>query len=189
MADILLGTLRDIWRDNKDAAEAVESLLQTTGTDDVGALIESLEGKDFATQTTLAALKTAFDNEDFAQEATLANVFKTTDFTEERQINQTPTIGTQGNAWDNVATGANGNSNSIDTQYTSNVDIFGVVSGATEISIYLSQDNTNFYDSGIVIEITEAEDFAVIDLPIGARYIRLQSSNDITATTTIASKM
>lgn len=35
-------------------------------------LLNSLDGKDFATQTTLAALLTAFNNEDFASETTLA---------------------------------------------------------------------------------------------------------------------
>ena len=74
MADILLGTLRDIWRDNKDAAEAVETLLQTAGTDDVGVLIESLEGKDFATQATLNDLLTNFNAEDFASETTLSSI-------------------------------------------------------------------------------------------------------------------
>lgn len=101
----------------------------------------------------------------------------------------TPAIGTEGNAWSAALTGVAGNSASIDLQYVSAVDIFGNVSAATDISVYLSQDNTNFYDSGIVIEISSAENFAVMDLPIGTRYIRLQSSNDVTATATIAAKM
>ena len=117
------------------------------------------------------------------------DIFKTSDFTEERKITEITVIGEEGNAWNNESTGANGDSNAIDTQFTSVVDIAGEVSGATNITLYKSQDGTNFYDSGIVIEITEAEDFAVNDLPVGFRYLRLQSSNDVTATATIAAKM
>ena len=117
------------------------------------------------------------------------DIFKTSDFTEERKITEITAMGEEGNAWNNESTGANGDSNAIDTQFTSVVDIAGEVSGATNITLYTSQDGTNFYDSGIVIEITEAEDFAVNDLPVGFRYLRLQSSNDITATATIAAKM
>ena len=101
----------------------------------------------------------------------------------------TEPIGEEGNAWNNEATGANGDSNTVDTQFTTTVDIAGEVSGATDITLYKSQDGTKFYNSGIVIEITEAEDFAVNNLPVGFRYLRLQSSNNITATATIAAKM
>ena len=99
------------------------------------------------------------------------------------------TAGEEGNAWNNEATGASGNSSAIDTQYVSVVDIAGTVDGATDLTLYKSQDGTNFYDSGIVIEITSAEDFAVNNLHVGFRYLRLQSSNNVTATATIAAKM
>ena len=49
-------------------------MLQTTGATDVGDLIESLEGKDFATQTTLNDLLTNFNAEDFASETTLSSI-------------------------------------------------------------------------------------------------------------------
>ena len=48
MSDILLGDLRDIWRDNKDAAEAIETIL---------------DNEDFAEQTTLNELKERFDTD------------------------------------------------------------------------------------------------------------------------------
>ena len=41
----------------------METLLQTAGTDDVGVLIESLEGKDFAEQVTLNNLKERFNTD------------------------------------------------------------------------------------------------------------------------------
>lgn len=58
--------------------------------DDQITLLTSLDGKDFATQTTLAALLTAFNNEDFATETTLAalnTAFGTTDFATQTTLN------------------------------------------------------------------------------------------------------
>ena len=110
-------------------------------------------------------------------------------FTEVRQINETPEIGTEGNAWNNELTGANGESAVVDTRYTSVVDIAGVVDGPTNIEVLKSQDGTNFYFSGIRVEIDVAGDFGINDLPVGFRYIRLLSNQDVTATATIAAKM
>ena len=55
MSDILLGDLRDIWRDNKDAAEAIETILNNEDFAQENTL-SSIDEK-VATQTTLAELK------------------------------------------------------------------------------------------------------------------------------------
>ena len=101
---------------------------------------------------------------------------------------QSEPIGEEGNAWNNQSTGINGDSSSVDLEYNAFVDIVGNTSGATELTIYKSQDDTKFYDSEVKIEIEEAGDFAINGLYVGFRYIRLQSSNDVTATATIAAK-
>jgi hypothetical protein len=102
-----------------------------------------------------------------------------------------PVNGSHANAWNNVSVGAGGASASIDTQYAQSVTIFGNASAATDISIEVSMDNTNFYsnDNGNVqdISLTGAGDF-MMNLAVGARYIRLRSSGAATITATIAAK-
>ena len=102
--------------------------------------------------------------------------------------NQVRTIGEEGNAWNNQSTGINGDSELVYLEQLSSVDIFGEVDGATNIYVYKSQDGIKFYDSDIVIEISEARDFSMNDLGINSQYIRLQSSNDVNITATIAAK-
>jgi hypothetical protein len=97
----------------------------------------------------------------------------------------TATVGTHANAWNNVAVGANGVSNSIDCQYTPHITVFGVTSGGSTISFQVSQDNSNFYTSA-TFNITTG-DFGA-DFTSGARYVRLKSSNARTITATIAGK-
>lgn len=97
--------------------------------------------------------------------------------------------GSHGNAWNNQSTGSDGASDSIDLENVSIVDIFGEVDGQTEIEIQKSQNDSDFYDTGIIAEVSEAGDFAFNDLSVAANYIRLISSEDVTATATIAAKM
>jgi hypothetical protein len=96
-----------------------------------------------------------------------------------------PTVGTHANAWNNVAVGANGVSNSIDCQYTPFITVFGTTSGGSTLSFQVSQDNTNFYTSA-TFSITTGDWGA--DFTSGARYVRLKSSNARTITGTIAGK-
>ena len=233
---------------SKQIRDSINSLLETVGSDEIGKLIESLAGKDFATQTTLQEVVNVIElvgtgnvadgtatggtttsladtsqnwTADMWAGAYASITVNSTTYVREVSSNTSDTIswtdtldvevsvgdeyeikvrsdtvnitdrtaGEEGNAWDNELTGAGGDSNAVDAQFVSVVDIAGEVSGATDITLYKSQDGTKFYNSGIVIEITEAEDFAVNDLPVGFRYLRLQSSNDVTATATIAAKM
>jgi hypothetical protein len=96
-----------------------------------------------------------------------------------------PVVGTQANAWSAASTGAGGTSTAVDCQYAAHVTVFGNTSGASTITIQFSQDNTNFYDSETTIAANGNFGKSVT---AGARYVRLKSSADVTATATIAAK-
>lgn len=95
--------------------------------------------------------------------------------------------GTEGNAWDGAGTGAGGNSAAVDVAGGSVVSIFGEVDGATDLSVWWSQDGTNFYQSGETISLAGAGDFGET-FRVAAAFVRLQSSNDVIATATVANK-
>jgi hypothetical protein len=95
------------------------------------------------------------------------------------------TVGAHANAWNNVVTGVGGNSTSIDCQYTPHITVFGTTNNSTTISFQASQDNTNFYTFGTLS--ASAGDFGS-SFTLGARYLRLQSSNSRTITATISGK-
>jgi hypothetical protein len=97
----------------------------------------------------------------------------------------TQTVGTHANAWDNAATGANGNSATVDCQYTPHISIFGTSSGNTSILVQVSQNNTNFYT---LSSFTAGSGDFGVSLTVGARYVRLQSGTNRTVTATIAGK-
>lgn len=97
-------------------------------------------------------------------------------------------FGSYNNAWNNELTGTSGNSNSVNCQYASNCTMFGHVDGATTISVWISQNNTNFYQTGYRYVATGDEDVWLNIKYIGAQYIRLQSSVDVTANITLAGK-
>jgi hypothetical protein len=94
------------------------------------------------------------------------------------------TVGAHGNAWSAAAVGAGGTSTSLDTRYTPFVSIFGNTSGGTVLTVQLSQNDADWYDS-----TTHAVngDFG-FHLTIGARYVRLKNSVARTITATIAAK-
>lgn len=94
--------------------------------------------------------------------------------------------GSQGNAWSG-ATGAGGTSTAIDTKNCAQVAVFGNLSGATTITIQYSQDNSNFYDSASTIVTAGASDIGQT-FAIGARYVRLKSSNNVNAVICVAGK-
>ena len=102
-------------------------------------------------------------------------------------------VGEEGNAWKNEATGAGGDSAIVDISTCTNISIFGAVDAGTNLSCYFSQDGVNFYEApSITAELPivgdGATDFHVWVSGISARYIRLQSSVDVTATITVAGK-
>ena len=96
-------------------------------------------------------------------------------------------VGTHANAWSAAVVGAGGNSTAIDCQYTPHISAFGNANGATTISLQVSQDNTNFYTAATVSVAGGGGDFA-LNVTIGARYIRLQSSQARTITASITGK-
>ena len=96
-------------------------------------------------------------------------------------------LGSQGNAWNGVATGTNTNSTAIYVGSCAWVSAFGHVSGAATITVYYSFDNTNWYASTNKVTTAGAADFA-LDFTTAAPYIALQSSAGVTATATICGK-
>lgn len=101
------------------------------------------------------------------------------------QVNPNAT-GTQANAWNAAAVGAGGTSTAVDLQYLQNVAVFGNTSGASTLTLQVSQDNSNFYDTGYTIAANG--NFGQFFPGAGARYFRLKSSAAVTITATIAGK-
>jgi uncharacterized protein YaiE (UPF0345 family) len=95
-------------------------------------------------------------------------------------------LGVQANAWSNATTGAGATSGALDTFNCPFVSAFGAVDGATTITLQYSQDGTHYYD-GPSQTLTGAGDFR-IDVLCAARYVRLKSSANVTATATLAAK-
>lgn len=94
-------------------------------------------------------------------------------------------IGIHANAWDNVATGAAGKSAVIDLEDTNKVTAFGNTSGATTLTLEVSQDRANWYAHPTTVAANG--NFAQT-WEIASRYARLSSSANVTATATIAGK-
>jgi hypothetical protein len=99
-----------------------------------------------------------------------------------------PVVGSEGNAWNNVAVAADGVSTSIDCQYVKAIDCAGTVSAATTITAQVSQDNVKFYDWQDTGALPGAGDFIFNMGEVGFRYVRLKSSAAATITGTIAGK-
>lgn len=99
------------------------------------------------------------------------------------------TVQTQANAWSAAAVLAAGNSAAIDVLNSTSVCAFGNVSAATDIKVFVSVNNTNFYDTGIKQTLAAAGDFYIQLNNMGARYVRLQSSAAATITANIAGKV
>ncbi len=95
-------------------------------------------------------------------------------------------IGSQANAWNNVAVVNGTTSASIDCQYNTTISIFGTVSAnLNPLRIQASQDNVNFYT---ITTLSLATGNWGTTISFGARYIRLQASQSATITATIAGK-
>lgn len=96
-------------------------------------------------------------------------------------------VGVQGNGWNNAAVAANGVSNAVNIPYQVFVTCFGHVSAATTLTLQISQDGTNFYDTAVTAAPSGAVDF-YLGTNIGAAYIRLKTSNAVTITATLSAK-
>lgn len=100
---------------------------------------------------------------------------------------QRPPAGAHANAWNNAATGAGGSSDALDTLGCREVAAFGHVSGAATLALQVSANGTDWYDSQATQILSGAGDFCIL-ATIGARFVRLKSSADVTATATIQAK-
>ena len=96
-----------------------------------------------------------------------------------------PTVGSHANAWNATAVAAGGTSAALDTQSTGTVSAFGNANAATTITLQVSQNNTNWYDTSHTQALAGSGDFA-LTATIGARYVRLKSSAAATITATLA---
>jgi len=85
--------------------------------------------------------------------------------------------------WGNVATGVNGNSSLINSNFNvRNYTFLGNVSGATVLTVQCSNDGNNWYSSQYAYTSAGAGDFGFNVNGLVAQYVRLQSSLNITAT-------
>ena len=99
-----------------------------------------------------------------------------------------PTIGTAGNGWNNDPTGVLGNSNAIDCQNVRSLSIFETSSGATTFTLFASQNNGTYSNTGIFETLAGPGDFYFNAPNFSARYARVQSSANQTVVLTIAGK-
>ena len=107
-------------------------------------------------------------------------------------------VGEEGNAWNDESTGEEGVSNIVDTKNMPHVSILGVVDAQTDLSFEISQDGETFYFCGAISEdiSPQSPPGQTADFPaefhiypsVGGRYVRIRSSEDVTATVTIAAK-
>lgn len=106
-------------------------------------------------------------------------------------ISVLPTVGSHANTSNAQTTiGTDEKStNSIDCQYVSKIVAFGSVDQACTVTLQQSQDNSNFYSTGLTYVASTAEDFYISLSGAGARYYQLSySASGTTVTATIAGK-
>lgn len=95
--------------------------------------------------------------------------------------------GTLANAWDAVAAGAGDTSDSVEVANQYRITAFGSSDAATTVSVWVSQDDTTYYDSGESQVLAAAGDFH-ISFETAAKYVRLKTSGAATITATIVGK-
>jgi hypothetical protein len=87
--------------------------------------------------------------------------------------------------WDNVATGAGGVSAVLDIGNAPFVTVFGTGSAGSTYTLQVSADGVTFYD-------TTSNQVATTDVgftaTVAAKYVRVKSSANVTATVYIAAK-
>ena len=105
-------------------------------------------------------------------------------------ISVMPTVGTHGNASNNITTaGSDENSNSVDCQFVRSIVAMGSVDQICTITVLASQNNTNFYKTGTTYTSAGSEDFHIYIPNASARYYMLQySASGTTVTATICGK-
>lgn len=103
------------------------------------------------------------------------------------------TTGDKGNCWNNESTGANGWSKIVDVGHCPHISILGKLSGESTIEFHVSADGVEFNKCnqitgelpGAQVGVTEFHVFHTV----GARFMKLKSSNNVTATISIVAKM
>jgi len=84
--------------------------------------------------------------------------------------------------WGNVATGINGVSALINSNFNiKNYTFFGDVDGATDLIVQISNDGSTWYSTQYTYTASGAGYFGFNVSNLVAQYVRLQSSNNITA--------
>jgi hypothetical protein len=105
-------------------------------------------------------------------------------------ISVIPTTGTQANASNGITTvGIDENSTTVDCQYVRSIVAMGSVDQICTITIFASQDNAKFYNTGTSFTSSGAEDFYISLVNASGRYNRLQySATSTLVTATICGK-
>jgi len=81
---------------------------------------------------------------------------------------------------DSVPSGINGNSIQVNlNQNSANITCFGNVDGATILTLQLSNDNFNYYDSQYSLTTTGSQDFGFSVPASSIKFCRLKSSSDV----------
>ena len=94
-------------------------------------------------------------------------------------------IGTHANAWDAATVAINGTSAAIDLIDARTVTAFGNTSGATTLTLQVSQDRVNWYNHPTTVAANG--NFAQT-WDVASRYCRLHSSAAATITATVSAK-
>lgn len=105
-------------------------------------------------------------------------------------INTPDYVGHQFNVWNNTLSGVNGRSNIFDSLNRPHISIMTSTSGATTLSIYVSEDCVNFVlceDLSAKINAPTGSS-AHIFFTAGARCYQIESSNDVRINATIIAK-
>lgn len=101
-------------------------------------------------------------------------------------------IGVHGNLWDGEQTGVDGFSKIVDTKSYPNISIILEIVSESDVEFYVSANGEDFTICGQLTEKLPGGQTGNLDVHlyevIGARYIRLRSSDDVIATGTISAK-
>lgn len=101
-------------------------------------------------------------------------------------VNNVQPIGTHLNLFDNQSAVNGTNSNAIDLQYQREICIYGDSSAVVDLHLEVSPNNTNWYDTGILIQCQIGDFYSQLNFP--GRYLRVQSEGISTLNATLSAK-
>ena len=155
------------------------SFAVTLATDE--SVVSTLENIEFELQEQGATLDNIF-SESVDQGLTLDDIKTNTQ-------NLVPIIGSQGNLSNSQVTEeTNQPSSTIDCQYVKSISIFGQTSVASTITLMQSQDNENFYTTGLDYTSSGSENFYIEKPNSNSRYYVLLYSAVGTYTSSLTGK-